>query len=516
MLSGTKVSPRPTGLSSQENLENRIYKEKQMTTTAKPLLGASSTCFNSWDAIDWRKVEKQVRRLQMRIAKAIREGKHSKAKALQWILTHSFYAKLLAVKRVAQNRGRKTAGVDRIIWNTPQQKMQAARSLKRKGYRPKPLRRIYIPKKNGKLRPLGIPTMIDRAQQALHLLALEPVSETQAERNIYGFRPKRSTADAIQQCFIALARKDTAQWIFEGDIKSCYDRISHPWMLDNIPMDKNILSKWLKAGYIEKNVFHPTKAGTPQGGIISPTLMNMTLNGLEGAVKNAVSKRDKVNVIIYADDFIITGTSKEVLEQKVKPAVVTFLRTRGLELSIEKSQITHIEDGFEFLGFNIRKYKGKLLIKPSKKSIKTFLDNIRETIKSNKSAKTENLIRQLNPKIRGWSNYYRHAVSKKAFYHVDKCIFEALQLWIRRRHPTKNAGWRRKKYFRSHGFRNWIFFARSHDKKGNIVMLNLFEAAKVTIKRHVKIRGEATPYDPAFKDYFERRKKANTKWSDGY
>ena len=511
MSSGTKVSPRPTGLSSQENLENRIYEEKQMTTTAKPLVGAPSACLESWDAIDWCKVKKQVKRLQMRIAKAVREGKHGKAKSLQWILTHSFSAKLVAVKRVVQNRGSKTAGVDRIIWKKPQQKMQAARSLKRIGYCPKPLRRIYIPKKNGKQRPLGIPTMIDRAWQALHLLALEPVFESQADRNMYGFRPKRSTSDAIEQCFIALAKKRSPQWILEGDIKSCFDRISRSWMLDNIPMDKSILSKWLTAGYIEKNVFHPTEEGTPQGGLISPTLMNMTLNGLERTVKNAVSRRDMVNVIVYADDFIITGASIEVLEQKVKPAVITFLQERGLEISLEKTQITHIEDGFDFLGFNVRKYKGKFLIKPSKKSIKAFLCDIRTFIKSNKTAKTENLIWQLNPKIRGWSNYYRHVVSKKTFAYVDYCIFQILQQWIKRRHPNKSARWLKKKYFRSQGFRYWMFFARTHDKKGNVILLDLFQAAKVAIKRHVKIKGEATIYDPSFRDYFERRKRSRIK-----
>lgn len=242
----------------------------------------------------------------------------------------------------------------------------------------------------------------------------------------------------------------------------------------------------------------------------------MTLNGLERVVKSAVSKRDMVNVIVYADDFIITGVSKEMLEQKVKPAVIDFLRERGLELSLEKSQITHIEDGFDFLGFNVRKYKGKFLIKPSKKSTKAFLDNIRDTIKSNKTAKTENLIRQLNPKIRGWSNHCRHVVSKKTFSYVDSCIFKTLQQWNKRRHPNKNAKWRQKKYFRSQGFRKWIFSARSHDKKGNVILLDLFKAAGVPIKRHVKIKGEATPYDPVFKDYFERRKKLHAKRSCGY
>jgi RNA-directed DNA polymerase len=492
-----------------------------MTTAAneswtRPLIGASSACPDSWNAVEWRKVNKQVRRLQMRIAKAVREGKTSKAKALQWLLTHSFSAKLLAVKRVAQNPGHKTPGVDGIVWKKGKVKMQAARSLRRRGYCPQPLRRIYIPKKNGKLRPLGIPCMIDRAWQALHLLALEPVSETKAEKNFYGFRPKRSTADAIEQCFIALAKGWSPQWVLEGDIKSCYDRISHPWMLNNIPMDTGILNKWLKTGYMEKEVFHPTEEGVMQGGIISPTLANMTLYGLEQAVKSVVSRSDKVNVVVYADDFVITGASKEVLERKVRPAVDAFLRERGLWLSAEKTIITHIEEGFDFLGFNVRKYKGKLLIKPSKKSVKAFLDNTRAFIKSNKTAKTENLIRQLNYMVRGWANYYRHVVSKRTFRSIDNDIYLTLMRWIKHRHPNKSGSWRRKKYFRSQGLRNWIFFARSHDKEGNLITLDLFKASAIPIKRHIKIKGAANPYDPLFRDYFELRKRSKANQSPGY
>jgi RNA-directed DNA polymerase len=327
---------------------NRYDEEKQMTTAAKPLLGASSKVAN-WDAINWRAIERQVKRLQMRIAKATREGRWGKVKSLQWLLTHAFSAKLLAVRRVTCNSGRKTPGVDGIVWKTPAQKLNAARSLQRQGYCPKPLRRIYIPKKNGKLRPLGIPTMIDRSQQALHLLGLEPVAETQADPNAYGFRPKRSTADAIGQCFAALCRKQSPQWIFEADIKACFDRISHPWLQDHIPMDKTILKKWLAAGYMEEGVVHPTEAGTPQGGIASPVLANMALDGLEEIARRAVSANQKVNVVKYADDFIITGTTKEVLETTVKPAVVAFLKERDLELSEEKTHITHIDDGFDFL-----------------------------------------------------------------------------------------------------------------------------------------------------------------------
>jgi RNA-directed DNA polymerase len=208
--------------------------------------------------------------------------------------------------------------------------------------------------------------------------------------------------------------------------------------------------------------------------------------------------------------------SKEVLEKKVKPVVDAFLWERGLELSQEKTTITHIDKGFDFLGYNVRKYKGKLLIKPSKKGIKAFLDNIRGFIKSNKTAKTENLIRQLNPKIRGWANYYRHVVSKRTFVYVDNCIFLTLLQWVKRRHPNKNATWQRKKYFRSQGFRNWIFFARSYSKKGNVILLDLFKAAGVPIKRHIKIKGAATPYDPLFREYFEQRKRSKTKQSPGY
>ena len=447
------------------------------------MTGASPACGETWSQINWPHVEQQVRRLQMRIAKAIQQERYGKAKSLQWLLTHSRCAKLLAVRRVVQNAGARTPGVDGTVWKSPKEKFFAALSLQRRGYKAQPLRRIYIPKKNGKQRPLGIPTMSDRAMQALYLLALEPIAEIQADKHSYGFRPKRSAADAIGQCFLTLSRKNSAQWIFEGDIKACFDDISHRWLMANIPTDKTVLKQWLAAGYMEKNAFYETPAGTPQGGIISPTLANITLDGLAQVVAQITTKTDKVHLVRYADDFIITGNSRETLERKVKPAVITFLAERGLTLSEEKTSITHIDQGFDFLGFNVRKYDGKLLIKPAKKSVKAFLGAMRMLIKSNPTIKTESLIRLLNPKLRGWANYYRHVVSKRTFSQVDEAIFKAQCRWTRRRHPTRSAKWLREKYFRHPALRIWQFHVRKQVDDYRLVFFRLFAVAKVKIKR---------------------------------
>jgi RNA-directed DNA polymerase len=227
----------------------------QMATVTQEPVGAVSRDQDEWHDIEWRDVQENVRRLQARIVKAEKEGKHNKVKALQYLLTHSFSGKALAVRRVTENQGKNTPGVDEVTWSTPQSKMMAVRSMKRRGYHPLPLKRVYIPKSNGKMRPLGIPTMKDRAMQALYLLALDPIAECRADHHSYGFRRERACADAIDDCFIMLARSDRAQWILEGDIKACFDKISHEWLLANVPMDKTILHKWLKSGYMEKHVF---------------------------------------------------------------------------------------------------------------------------------------------------------------------------------------------------------------------------------------------------------------------
>jgi len=291
----------------------------------------------TWRSIDWKKARKEVRRLQMRIAKAVQAGNYGKVKALQWTLTHSFYAKALAVKRVTSNKGKNTPGVDNVVWKGAKAKMQAIKNLRQHGYKAQPLRRIYIPKKNGKKRPLSIPTMYDRAIQALYKLALAPVAETTADKNSYGFREGRSCADAVAAAFNVLSKPNSATWILEGDITGCYDNISKSWLMENIPTDKKILRQWLNAGYVEHGINYPTRKGTPQGGIISPTLANMTLDGLEKAIHQSVPRRSRVNFVRYADDFIITGKSKALLEQKKRPK----LRISNTDL---RSSAKHFEN----------------------------------------------------------------------------------------------------------------------------------------------------------------------------
>jgi RNA-directed DNA polymerase len=264
-------------------------------TTAQAV-GAVSREAAEWYAIDWQAIHGNVRRLQVRIVQATKASRWGRVRALQRLLTHSYSGKVLAVRRVTENNGKATPGVDQEIWDTPEKKTQAVHALKRRGYQSQPLRRVYIPKSDGKtMRPLGIPTMKDRAQQALYLLALGPVVETTADKNSYGFRQQRSCADAMVQCFLALRSANT-QWILEGDIKSCFDKISHDWLLAHVLLDRVILQKWLKSGYMEKHVLHETTDGTPQGGIISPALANCALDGLERLLQEKYPAGNRVSI----------------------------------------------------------------------------------------------------------------------------------------------------------------------------------------------------------------------------
>lgn len=474
---------------------------------------APSARSKHWHQINWSSVHEQVRGLQIRIAKATQDQDWRRVKTLQRFLVRSFSGRCLAVRRVTENAGRRTPGVDGETWSTPESKWQAIQWLDSRGYRPQPLRRVYIPKRNGKIRPLGIPTMRDRAMQALYLLALEPVAETRADPNSYGFRKHRSTHDAIAQIFICMGTKASASWVLEGDIQGCFDNISHDWLERHVCMDKAILQKWLKAGYIESKKFFATEAGTPQGGIISPTLANWTLDQLERelnhhiVVNTSLKRKRQIHLVRYADDFIITSRSKELLENEVRPLVEQFLAERGLRLSPEKTKITHVDEGFDFLGQNVRKYGGKLLIKPSQKNVKAFLDKVREIIKTNASATQANLIGLLNPVIRGWANYHRGIVAKDAFAKVDAMIWRALWRWAKRRHPNKSRQWIAARYFRTVGRRSWVFACEVRNRKGENVTLSLFKAADVRIVRHVKVKAEANPFDLSWDDYFEKRRR---------
>lgn len=448
-------------------------------------------------------------------------GKYGKMKSLQHLLTISFYAKALAVKRVTENQGKKTSSVDGELWLTPKTKHDAIGKLNLRGYKPQPLKRVYVPKKNEKKRPLSIPTMTDRAMQTLYKFTLEPIAETTADPNSYGFRAKRCTQDTIEQCFTSLNKKKSAKWMLEGDIKDCFDNISHEWILNNIPKNKSVLKLWLECGYIEKQKLFPTETGSPQGSPISPIISNMVLDGLEKAIKEkyhrkTVNKKTyfpKVNFVRYADDFIVTDESTELLENGVKPIIVDFLAERGLELSEEKTLITHINDGFDFLVVNIKMYKDKLLTKQSEKNFKTIIDKIRQTIKDNPSTKQEILIRKLNPIVIGWVNYQKYNVSAKAFEKLDYEIYKCLWNWCIRRHPKKGRRWIAKKYFHTIGNRKWTFSVATGRKceNGEKEYFRLKYATDTNIRRFTKVKSEANPFDENWQIYFEEREELQTR-----
>ncbi len=457
-----------------------------------------------WKSIDFKPIRCQVRRLQMRIAKAVKDKRWNKVRVLQYIITRSFYAKLLAVKRVTSNKGKKTPGIDGILWQGARAKWWATQSLRRRGYKPQPLRRIYIPKKNGKKRPLSIPTMNDRAMQALYKLALAPVAETLADGNSYGFREGRSCADAIAAGFNALSKPNSATWVLEGDIKGCFDNISHEWMINNIPMDKVVLTKWLKAGYVEEGITYPSRKGTPQGGIISPTFSNMVLDGLENAVHDAVPRRSRVNFVRYADDFIITCKSKRILEENIKPVVEEFLRERGLELSPEKTVITYIKNGFTFLGQTFRKHGRTLHITPSINGVLALIQKVGTLIQKYVSAPMPFLIKKLNQTLSGWANYHRHVVASEAFSRIDTYVFEQLWRMVKRRHHNKSKGWLFKKYWTASGKDHW--FAVKHKTENKLKIYSVVKTGAIGIRRYVKIKADANPYLPEYAAYFWQRR----------
>ena len=454
---------------------------------------SDKTLAKQWRKFPWKKARAFVKRLQTRIAKAVKNGNYRLAERLQYLLTHSYYAKVLAVHRVAGNKGRKSAGVDGEKWSTPQDKMRAVLSLSDKGYQAKPLRRTFIPKpQSSKMRPLSIPTMYDRAMQALFAMALTPWAETIADRTSFGFRTNRSAQDAAAYAFQCLSKKDSAQWILEGDIKGCFDNFSHSWLLTNIPMDTRVLNQFLKAGYIFDGILYRNESGTPQGGIISPTLANMALDGMEQILKERFPGK-KVHLIRFADDFLVTAESKETAAQ-CKLVIIDFLKERGLELSEEKTRIVHIDDGFDFLGWNFRKFKGKLLIKPSKKAIAAITHKLSEVIKSAKAWKQEDLIKKLNPIIRGWAMYHKTVSSSVTFQKLDWILRNMLWTWAKRRHNNKGKKWIARKYWQPTLTRKSVF------KTASVTLAN-FSDTKIQYRRFLKL--DKNPFIDSV--YFDKR-----------
>jgi RNA-directed DNA polymerase len=444
------------------------------------------TANGGWKKIDWKRAEETVNRIQIRIVKAVESGKNGLVKRLQYLLAHSFFAKALAIKRVTSSHGKSTPGVDGVVWKTPEEKFEAISRLNNVGYQPKALRRVYIEKPGKKeKRPLSIPAMIDRAQQALHLLTLAPIAETQADKTSFGFRECRSTADAMQYAHLMLSRKTAPQWVVEGDIKGCFDNINHQWLTDNIPMDTEILTKFLKADYSYRNRLYPTTQGSAQGGVISPTLANMTLDGLQQELGLRLKGR-KHHFIRYADDFIVIVKEEETARETIG-IINSFLEIRGLRLSETKTKITHITEGFDFLGWNFRKYRnGHLIIKPSVKSIKRFVESLKLLFHKMRTATQDELIKALDPRITGWSNYHACVNAKQTFNKMDNYISRKAWIWGKRRHGTKkNNDWVKERYWKSRGNRSHEF---ATDKQW------LKRCSDTPIVRHSLVKLDQNPY----------------------
>jgi RNA-directed DNA polymerase len=467
----------------------------------------------AWEQLPWKKLEVTVYHMQKRIFQASKRGDTKTVHKIQKLLMKSEAARLLAVRRVTQdNQGKKTAGVDGVKSVPPVERLKMVEAIHPKqmeNRKPKPLRRVWIPRPaKEEKRPLGIPVMVDRACQALAKQALEPQWEAQFERNSYGFQPGRSCHDAIEAIYSSIKHKD--KYVLDADIAGCFDNICHEALLCKLnthPRMRRLIKGWLKAGVFDNFQFAPTEAGTPQGGVISPLLANIALHGLEEVIVTAYRDKDEPQVIRYADDFVILHPTEEGI-QKAQTIATSWLKNIGLELKPSKTKVSHTlkihqgNVGFDFVGFTIRQFPVgrthtgknsygkplgyKTIIKPSKKAIKEHMTKIGEKIRELRAAPQETLIRDLNPIIRGWTNYYRTVVSKRVFSTCDTLLYNKLRRWAKRRHANKNMAWIVRRYWLLNQGKGWTFGTEK---------MSLWKYSHTTIQRHIKVRGTASLYD---------------------
>lgn len=447
--------------------------------------------------------------------KAYIENDLAKVYKLQQQLVRSFAARSLAVRKVATNQGRKTPGVDGITLETSSDKFETISLVKDlKDYKASPVRRVYIPKSNGKLRPLGIPTIKDRVVQTLFLFALEPIGEETADSRSYGFRPYRGVHDNATYLNLVLSSYTaTRRFILDADIEGFFDSVGHNWLMANIPMDKKILKEFLSAGFVDGTEFHKTSLGFPQGSPISPLLANMALNGLQAHIgKEFLFTR-------YADDFLVLGKSVEDLKKSAMPSVNEFLKLRGLSLNKSKTSVTEISKGFNYLSFNFREYKDKtrikgtkkgiLLVKPSNRNVKRFKKEITNLVHEHRNKPILALIQSLNMKLRGWAEHFRTVTSQEVFSSISYHLWKVCWTMLRKKHRRRNAAWIKERYFTKVDGNKWILCSKRRDGE---IEIKLFQIAYVDIKRHTLCKS-LNPYDPENYEYFSKRRTRSARVS---
>jgi len=486
-----------------------------------------------WSQINWLSINRYVEKMQQRIYHAESLGKKRKVRELQRLLMHSKSVLLTSIKRITQiNNGKKTSGIDGYTALTDYERNQLYNQMVKhtiSQHNPKASLRTYIKKKNGKLRPLSIPTIRDRIWQNIAKMALEPQWEVRFESTSYGFRPQRSCHDAIERIFKSLAR-GKKQWIFEGDFKGCFDNLKHDYIMKQIREfpQKTVIKKWLNSGYIDNNAFCETTQGSGQGSVISPLLANIALHGMEEQLEikyktrytkdgyKLIINQSKYTLVRYADDFACMCQTKEDAEA-IYNILKTYLKARGLELEPSKTRVVKVSEGFDFLGFNIKRYQTalgeKLLIKPSKEAVKKCKKKISEATRNLYGTNVEALINKLNPIIIGTANYWSPEVSKKVFSAMDKHIFTVTYGFLKRLHPKKSIGWINAKYYKTDikgiSKNRWILTAPTKPH------IQLKAMSLTLIKRHTMIRHNASPYDVALKSYYNSRKNKQKKQDFG-